>query len=165
MVDIDSEDFVDHDEIVPEQLRMARTFTAMEVDHDTGKGIRSAKGISDGRASMKEEKKNLKREKKKLAKKIMKKKMLAEFSQSQTCCHQKHFRKAGEELLLISRLLQINVFYIFELRFLTKKTTLWRLRSCLRSSFSTIMAETLSVGVCGPRFASKPNTSIASSRV
>ena len=80
MVDIDGEDFVDHDEIVPEQLRMAWTFTAMEIDHDTDKGIRSAKGISDGRASMKEEKKNLKREKKKLAKKMMKKKMLAEFS-------------------------------------------------------------------------------------
>ena len=80
MVDIDSEDFVDHDEIVPEQLRMAKTFTAMEVDLDTDKGIRSAKGISDGRASKKEEKKNLKREKKKLAKKMMKKKMLAEFS-------------------------------------------------------------------------------------
>ena len=65
MVDIDSEAFIGYDEIVPEQLRMARTFTAMEVD---------------GRASMKEEKKNLKREKKKLAKKMMKKKMLAEFS-------------------------------------------------------------------------------------
>ena len=79
MVDIDNEDFVDHDEIVPEQLRVVRTFTAMEVDHDSDKSIRSAKGISDGRASMKEEKKNLKREKKKLAKKMMKKKMLAEF--------------------------------------------------------------------------------------
>ena len=79
MVDIDSEAFIGYDEIVPEQLRMARTFTAMEVDHDSDKSIRSAKGISDGRASMKEEKKNLKREKKKLAKKMMKKKMLAEF--------------------------------------------------------------------------------------
>ena len=80
MVDIDSEAFIGYDEIVPEQLRMARTFTAMEVDHDTGKGIRSAKGISDGRALKKKKKKNLKREKKKLAKKMMKKKMLAEFS-------------------------------------------------------------------------------------
>ena len=79
MVDIDSEAFIGYDEIVPEQLRMARTFTAMEVDHDTDKGIRSAKGISDGRASKKKKKKNLKREKKKLAKKMMKKKMLAEF--------------------------------------------------------------------------------------
>merc|ERR1719282_2041492 len=69
----------------------------------------------------------------------MKKKMLAEFSnhrpaatknisekeagqeddeeenagrvlQSQTCSHQKHFRKVGQQLLLISRLLQPSYF-------------------------------------------------------
>ena len=57
---------------------MASWVKPMEVDN--ARGQRKLAGLSDGKASKKEEKKNLKKEKKKLAKMVKNKKMAAEFS-------------------------------------------------------------------------------------
>ena len=57
---------------------MAKCFEPMQIDGTRGQ--RKLTGLSDGKASKKEEKKNLKKEKKKLAKMVRNKKMAAEFS-------------------------------------------------------------------------------------
>ena len=59
---------------------MAKCVELEMMEFDKASGQRKLKGLSEGKASKKEEKRNLKREKKKLAKMVRNKKMAAEFS-------------------------------------------------------------------------------------